>query len=46
MREIKHETILKVCELLEIDPKDTVEIKIDLHMVMVTKCHGLIKERA
>jgi DNA-binding Xre family transcriptional regulator len=43
MKQITHETIMKVCELLEIDPDDTLEITIDLHTVTVTKRHAFIR---
>ena len=45
MKTIQLETIQKVCELLEIDPNDTLEIYIGMHEITVTKRHGFISRK-
>lgn len=45
MKKISRETLLEVCQLLEIDPDDAIEIHINLFTIEVLTRHGVITER-
>ena len=40
MKVIDFEVLAEVCELLEIDPDDSIEIDISINVVTVTKTHA------